>query len=187
MSPIATLFLAMSMSTDAFAAALGKGAALHRARLAEALRTGLVFGVTEAITPLIGWAVGRAAQGYMASIDHWIAFVLLGGIGAKMIWDGLKRSDEDEKPPRHSLAALLVTAIGTSIDAMAVGVTLALIGANILITAAAIGTATFAMTTLGMILGNALGARFGRHAEIAGGVVLIVIGCSILIEHTLVA
>ena len=97
MSLVAILFLALSMSADAFAAALGKGAALHRPRLAEALRIGLIFGGIETLTPLIGWLLGRAASGYVEAFDHWIAFGLLLGIGGKMIWESLKRDAAAEK------------------------------------------------------------------------------------------
>ena len=128
---LTTFVLAFSMSADAFAAALGKGAALDRPRLTEALRTGVVFGIIEAITPVMGWAAGLAASGYITAIDHWIAFALLAAIGAKMIWESARRSDARRKPSRNSLKILVATAIGTSIDAMAVGITLAFIDANI--------------------------------------------------------
>ena len=177
--------LALSMSSDAFAAALGKGARLDRPSLGEALRTGLIFGSIEAVTPVIGWAAGRAARSYIEAFDHWIAFGLLAVIGAKMIWDSLQRSGEEEKPQRHTLAVLVMTAIGTSIDALAVGVTLALIDANIIVNALAIGAATFTMVTIGVLTGRYLGEKFGRVAEAAGGLVLIVIGVKILLEHTL--
>jgi putative Mn2+ efflux pump MntP len=173
------------MSSDAFAAAIGKGARLDRPSLGEALRTGLIFGGIEAITPVIGWALGKGASRYIEAFDHWIAFGLLLVIGGKMIWDGLRRAPEEEKPQRHSLTVLMVTAIGTSIDALAVGVTLALVDANIIVNALAIGTATFTMVTIGILTGRYLGEKFGRYAEAAGGVVLIVIGINILLEHTL--
>jgi manganese efflux pump family protein len=177
------LLLALSMSSDAFAAALGKGARLDRPGLGEALRTGLIFGSIEAITPVIGWVLGRGASRYIQAFDHWIAFGLLTVIGGKMIWDSLQRSEAEEKPQRHTFAALAVTAIGTSIDALAVGVTLALVGANIIVNALAIGAATFIMVTIGVMAGRYLGEKFGRYAEGAGGVVLIVIGVKILLEH----
>ena len=184
MSIFAIVFLAFSMSADAFAAALGKGTRLDRPGWGEALRTGAIFGGIEAITPVIGWALGRAASRYIATFDHWIAFGLLLVIGGKMIWDAVRRHEEDEKPSSHSFMVLAVTAIGTSIDALAVGVTLALIDANIIVNALAIGAATFTMTTIGVMAGRVLGEKFGRYAEAAGGLVLIAIGCKILIEHT---
>jgi len=183
MNPLPVLLLAFSMSTDAFAAALGKGAALDRPKFSEALRTGLIFGTIEATTPVIGWAMGRAASRYIAAFDHWIAFAILAAIGIKMIWDSFQRDENEERPQSHSFAVLALTALGTSIDALAVGVTLALVNANILVNALAIGAATFMMTTIGVMAGRALGARFGKYAEGAGGVILIVIGVTILVQH----
>ena len=183
MTYLSVILLALSMSSDAFAAALGKGAVLDRPQFREALRTGAIFGTIEAITPLIGWGLGRAASRYIAAFDHWVAFGLLVAIGGKMIWDSFQRDETDERPQRHSFWVLALTAVGTSIDALAVGVTLALIGANILVNALAIGTATFLMTTIGVMLGRLLGARFGKYAEGMGGVILILIGANILFQH----
>jgi putative Mn2+ efflux pump MntP len=104
-----------------------------------------------------------------------------------MIWDSLVRGEEEEKPRSHSFAVLALTAIGTSIDALAVGVTLALIDANIIVNALAIGAATFTMVTIGVLFGRYLGEKFGRYAEASGGVILIAIGLKILLEHTLLA
>jgi putative Mn2+ efflux pump MntP len=181
---LTTVVLAFSMSADAFAAALGKSAALDRPRLTEALRTGVMFGIIEAITPVMGWAAGLAASGYITAIDHWIAFALLAAIGAKMIWESARRSDARRKPSRNSLKILVATAVGTSIDAMAVGITLAFIDANIVVTALAIGGATFLMATVGIVIGRLIGEKFGRIAAAIGGIGLIVIGAKILIEHT---
>jgi putative Mn2+ efflux pump MntP len=184
---LTTIVLAFSMSADAFAAALGKGAALERPRLSEALRTGVVFGVIEAITPVMGWAAGLAASSYITAIDHWIAFALLAALGGKMIWESARGRDAPCKPDRHSLKILVATAIGTSIDAMAVGVTLAFIDGDIVVTALAIGCATFLMATSGLLVGRLIGEKFGRIAEAIGGLGLIVIGAKILMEHTLIS
>lgn len=184
MSAAATVFLAFAMSLDAFAAALGKGAALHRPRLSEALRTGAVFGAIEAVTPVLGWAVGLAAAAWIDAVDHWVAFLLLGLLGGRMIRHALRR-EAAGKPQRHSLRALVATAFATSIDALAVGVTLALIGADIVTSAIAIGLATFLMAAIGTWGARFLGQRFGRMAEVAGGLCLIGIGLKILIAHTL--
>lgn len=185
MNLAATLFLALAMSTDAFAAAIGKGASLHKPRLSEALRTGLIFGVIEMITPVIGWALGLAAAQYVAAWDHWIAFTLLTLLGLRMIYAGVKKPDDvvEEKPNRNSFWVLVVTAIATSIDAMAVGVGLAFIDVNIVSTAIAIGLATMLMVTIGVMLGRVLGSIAGRRAEVIGGVVLMIIGGVILYEH----
>ena len=185
MNLASTAALALAMSTDAFAAAVGKGAALHEPRLREALRTGLIFGSIEGITPLIGWVAGSAAASYVTAWDHWLAFVLLGILGAKMIREGFSAAQEEmlEKPDSHSFWVLAVTGFATSIDAMAVGVSLAFLNADILVVAAAIGFSTFVMVTAGVMLGRVLGVVAGKRAEILGGVVLIGIGTVILVEH----
>jgi putative Mn2+ efflux pump MntP len=185
MNLVTTIALALSMSADAFAAALGKGAALDNPRLSEALRTGLIFGTVEAITPVIGWAAGVTASRYISGFDHWIAFTVLGAIGGKMIWESMHRAEGQQRPTQHSLGVLIGTAIGTSIDAMAIGVTLAFIKANIVVAAIAISGTTFALATLGIMIGRLIGAKLGRIAEAAGGTVLILIDAKILVDHTL--
>lgn len=185
MTPSATLILAFSLSVDAFAASVGKGAALERPRVTEALRTGLVFGVVEAITPVLGWALGLAASQWVAAVDHWLAFLVLGLVGGRMVRSAWRPAEVVERPRRHGWALLLATAIGTSLDAMAIGVTLAFLEANIVVAALAIGAATFAMASAGLLLGRWLGGRFGRVAEGLGGLGLMLLGLSILVEHTL--
>lgn len=186
MNLISTLLLALAMSTDAFAAAVGKGMALQKPRLSEALRTGLIFGVIEALTPLVGWALGTIAAELVRDWDHWIAFGLLSFLGAVMIRNGLKDERTEAAPVmRHSFWLLAATGFATSIDAMAVGVSLAFIDNNILVTAAAIGLATLLMVTLGVMVGRMIGFVAGKWAEILGGLALIGIGSAILYEHTL--
>lgn len=193
MSPLTTLTLAFGMSVDAFAAAIGKGAALDRPRFSEALRTGLIFGTVEAITPVIGWAAGLAASASVAAIDHWIAFALLALVGGRMLRAAARPPAAEAgasgpaRPRRHGFLILLATAVGTSLDAMAVGVSLAFIEADITVAALAIGLATALMATIGLLLGRCLGSRFGRVAEALGGVALIALGAKILAEHTLLA
>ena len=184
MTPGAIAILSLGMSTDAFAAAVGRGAS-HKLKLFDAARTGLVFGVIEGITPLIGWGLGILAAGFVQQVDHWIAFGLLGAVGGKMIWEGLKARDDDEDaaPKRSGPWVLIATAVGTSIDAAAVGVGLAFIGVNIWIIAASIGFTTFVCTTIGMLIGSYVGQRFGKIAELIGGIALIALGFGILFEH----
>ena len=184
MTPIAIAVLSLSMSADAFAAAVVRGAA-HRPRFGTAVRNGLVFGIIEGITPLIGWGLGLLAAGFVERVDHWIAFGLLGSVGGKMLWEAFQPVDagDGSRAVRRGMLALVATAVGTSIDAAAVGVGLAFIGANIWIIAAAIGFTTFVATTLGMLIGKAVGVRFGKMAEALGGVALIAIGLSILLDH----
>ncbi|KQY00873.1 hypothetical protein ASD28_10820 [Massilia sp. Root133] len=185
MNLLATAALALAMSTDAFAVAVGKGAALQRPHFREALRTGAIFGVIEGLTPVIGWALGHWAAPYVQAWDHWIAFTLLGVLGLRMMREGLGGADDDEddKPTSHSFWLLTVTGFATSIDAMAVGVGLAFIDANIITTAGAIGLSTFIMVTLGVMVGRGLGKLVGKRAEVVGGLVLIAIGSLILYEH----
>ena len=179
------VLLAFAMSTDAFAAAVGKGAALHKPRFTEALKTGVIFGVIEATTPIIGWGLGLAAAPYVSAWDHWIAFVLLSGLGVLMIRNACTAEScvPEGRPAKHSFWLLAVTGFATSIDAMAVGVGLAFIDVNIIPTAVAVGITTLVMVTFGVMLGRALGALVGRRAEIVGGIILIGIGTVILIEH----
>ncbi|KIG01432.1 manganese efflux pump MntP [Caballeronia concitans] len=184
MNLASTIFLAFAMSTDAFAAAVGKGASLHKSRIAEALRTGVIFGIIEAITPLVGWAVGRSAAQYVTAWDHWIAFGLLFLLGARMIREGFGQPEHGhEKPDSHSFWVLAATGFATSIDAMAVGAGLAFIDVDIFSTAATIGIATMLMVTIGVMVGRLVGATIGKRAEIIGGVVLIGVGSAILVEH----
>lgn len=184
MNVISTAALALAMSTDAFAAAVGKGAALQKPQWSEALRTGAIFGTIETITPLIGWALGQAAAPFVERWDHWIAFVLLFMLGAHMIFKSFADDEVAEVQPRtHTFWALAATGLATSIDAMAVGASLAFVDANILVTAAAIGIATFSMVTIGVMVGRSLGDIAGKRAELVGGLVLIVIGSLILYEH----
>lgn len=182
MSPFAIIVLALSMSVDAFAVSVGRGAALNRPRFSEALRTGAVFGVVEAITPVIGWAAGVAASNLVTAIDHWIAFGLLSTVGVHMFFAAFSKKPEEEEP-ESSFLVLMATAIGTSLDAMAVGVSLAFLDVNILVIAVAIGLATFVMSSGGMIIGRFIGVRLGRIAEAVAGIALFGLGLSILIDH----
>ncbi len=186
MSPLSILLIAVAMSTDAFAAAVGKGAAMRDPRLPEALRAGLIFGTIEGLTPVVGWALGSAASRYVTAWDHWIAFALLAALGAHMIHAGFQqdRGDDDGGAPRrHGFWSLATTGLATSIDAMAVGVGLAFLDAEIAVVALAIGLTTLAMVTLGIMLGRTLGRMAGKRAEVGGGVLLILIGLAILYEH----
>lgn len=184
-----TALLALAMSTDAFAAAVGKGSALHKPRWREALRTGAIFGTIEAVTPVVGWALGSAAAEYVTAWDHWIAFALLQILGIRMILAGSRPQEDGDpaKPSQHSFWLLAVTGFATSIDAMAIGVGLAFIDVSIVPVAIAIGFTTFAMVTAGVMLGRVLGAVAGKRAETAGGLLLIGMGAAILYQHLLAA
>lgn len=181
----ATILLAFGMSMDAFAASIGKGATLHNPKFSEAVRTGLIFGAIETLTPLVGWGLGMLASQFILEWNHWIAFILLVFLGGRMIVEGF-RGDSDEAceaPHRHGFWLLVTTAFATSLDAMAVGVGLAFLQVSIVTTALAIGCATFIMSTLGMMVGRFIGPLLGKRAEILGGIVLIGIGSEILWSH----
>jgi putative Mn2+ efflux pump MntP len=185
MNPVSILLLAFAMSTDAFAAAIGKGAAMVKPRLGQALRAGLIFGVIEAITPVIGWLLGKGASRYIQAWDHWVAFGLLLVLGLHMIWNGVKPESHEpvDAAKKHGFVGLALTGVSTSIDALAVGVGLAFVDVPIALVALVIGLCTFTMVTLGVMLGRALGAIVGRRAEVIGGVILIGVGAVILYEH----
>ncbi|EJD6542950.1 manganese efflux pump MntP [Klebsiella pneumoniae] len=181
----ATILLAFGMSMDAFAASIGKGATLHKPKFSEAVRTGLIFGAIETLTPLVGWGLGMLASQFILEWNHWIAFILLVFLGGRMIVEGFRgdRDEACEAPHRHGFWLLVTTAFATSLDAMAVGVGLAFLQVSIVTTALAIGCATFIMSTLGMMVGRFIGPLLGKRAEILGGIVLIGIGSEILWSH----
>lgn len=181
------LIAAVGLSMDAFAASVCKGLCMRRVAWRQALVIAALFGGFQALMPIIGWALGASFAGIIEPIDHWVAFVLLVLIGAKMLWEALHDQPEEVDcstvGPKLDLRELLVLAVATSIDALAVGVTLAFLGANIALAAAIIGITTFALSLAGVAIGSRFGARFERTATIAGGVILILIGAKILLEH----
>ena len=188
MNLLTTILLALGMSVDAFAAALARGAGSLHYTWRQTVKTALIFGIVETITPLIGWLAGSMAQKFIAEYDHWLAFGLLLALGLKMIWGALHdNGDEtaaaDGNRTDTTLMLTVITAIATSIDSMVVGVGLAFLDANIWLTALAIGTSTTIMAAVGLRLGRLLGQKIGSRAEMAGGVVLIGIGTFILLEH----
>ena len=179
------LLLGFAMSTDAFAAAIGKGAGMTQPRLSQALRVGLIFGVIEAITPVIGWLLGKSASRYIEAWGHWIAFALLLLLGLYMIRNSLKPESGApvDEARKHGFVGLALTGLATSIDALAVGVGLAFVDISIVLVAVVIGLCTFSMVTLGIMLGRVLGDMVGKRAEMIGGVILIGVGVVILYEH----
>ena len=186
MSALSTALLSLSMSADAFAVSLGRGACYAKPRLLDAARTGAVFGCVEACAPVLGWLLGSIASSFIERVDHWFAFGILAVVGAKMIFESVSKNeacDCEGAGRTPSPLLLVVTAIGTSIDSMAVGVSLAFIEANILVTALCIGVATFTMSTTGIMIGHVIGTKLGRWAEAVGGVCLMGIGTKIVLEH----
>ena len=187
MSIFALILIAFAMSSDAFAASISKGAQLKSPRILNALKMGLIFGVIEGITPIIGWAIGSAGSSYVQEIDHWIAFILLFSLGLHMLYVSFQTEETEislsPTSKKRALAATMLTALGTSIDAMTVGVTFAFLDVNIIIAAVLIGLATALMVTIGSLLGTWLGALVGKRAEAFGGIILIIIGSWTLYSH----
>lgn len=180
------LLLALALSMDSFAAALSQGASARPAPTARgALRMGLAFGTAQAVMPLLGWSFGMAFASVIRQVDHWVAFVLLGLIGGRMVREGLAAGGQREQQarPLASGRALLVLALATSIDAAATGVTLIMLDQHILLACAVIGTITLAMSAVGVLAGKVAGVLIGQRAEVGGGLVLIGLGTKILIEH----
>ncbi len=175
------LFLAVGLAMDAFAVSVCKGLSAKEYRLRHSLTAGAYFGGFQALMPLLGWLLGSQFESVIKSIDHWIAFGLLGLIGANMVREAFGKAEEVNAS--FSPKAMLPLAVATSIDALAVGVTFAFLDVNIWLAVALIGGVTFAISAAGVKVGNVFGARFQSKAELAGGIILILLGVKILIEH----
>jgi putative Mn2+ efflux pump MntP len=180
---LAELFLlAVGLSMDAFAVAVCKGLALGKINRKHLCIVGAWFGGFQALMPLLGYLLGSRFEQYIRAYDHWVAFVLLGAIGANMLREALGK---DEEPADASLSfrTMLVLAVATSIDALAVGVTFAFLQVRILAAVLFIGVTTFLLSALGVKAGSVFGVKYQKKAEIAGGVILILLGVKILLEH----
>lgn len=180
------VLIAVSLSMDAFAVALCKGLCMKHINYKHAGVIALFFGAFQALMPLIGWFLGKQFEQYITPIDHWIAFVLLGYIGGKMIWDALHEDNEGQAcdiEERLDLKELLVMAVATSIDALAVGITFAFLQISIVPSVCTIGLITLCLSFAGVIVGNRFGNKFQSKAQLAGGTVLVLIGLKILMEH----
>ena len=175
------LVLAVGLSMDAFAVSVCKGLALRRVGLKECLTAGVWFGAFQALMPLLGFFLGATFADKITAVDHWIAFVLLGLIGANMIRESF--GEAEGMNSAMTPAAMLPLAVATSIDALAVGVTFALLTIRIIPAVATIGVITCALSALGVKLGSIFGARWRSRAELAGGIILILLGTKILLEH----
>lgn len=182
MSVIELLLLAIGLSMDAFAVAVCKGLAMDKITLKKSAIVGAWFGGFQALMPLTGFLLGVGFKDYIVAIDHWIAFVLLSLIGLNMIKEALSK-DDDKEDSSLAFKAMLVLAVATSIDALAVGVTFAFLQVNIIFAICFIGITTFIISVCGVKIGNVFGVRYKSKAELAGGVILILLGVKILLEH----
>lgn len=175
------LLLAVGLSMDAFAVSVCKGLSVQRFRWSDSIIAGLYFGGFQALMPLIGYFLGRRFSSLITDFDHWIAFVLLVIIGGKMILESRKESERLN--PSFGPAAMLPLAVATSIDALAVGVSLAFLGTDITPVVVLIGSITFLLSALGVKIGHVFGAKYKSNAELVGGVILVLMGLKILLEH----
>ena len=183
---LTVLLVALGLSADCFAVALGVSMSSTRAGHWRWLKTSLSFGFFQALMPVIGWLLGRTVIDLIGAYDHWVAFGLLAFVGGKMLWESF-HSDEgrDESVGRSSLVTLLTLSFATSIDALAVGLSFAFVQVDIVQASVIIGVVAFLVTGLGFLIGRRAGALLGRRAEAVGGLVLIGIGLRILLTHLL--
>ena len=182
MGLIELFLIAVGLSMDAFAVSVCKGLAMPKCTFKKAAIVGLWFGGFQALMPAIGYILGAQFQEAIASIDHWIAFVLLALIGGNMIHEALD-NDEEEVDASLDVKTMFLLAVATSIDALAIGITFAFLKVNIIPAVCFIGIVTFIISFAGVKIGNVFGARYKNKAEIVGGVILILLGLKILLEH----
>ena len=173
--------LAVGLSMDAFAVAVCKGLAVRRLTVGRAVTVGVWFGFFQALMPLVGWLLGSTFSKYITSFDHWIAFGLLALIGIGMIRES--RGEEDKSDASLAFKTMLLLALATSIDALAVGVTFAFLSVSIVSAVCFIGAVTFCLSAIGVKVGNVFGSKYRGKAELAGGIILILLGVKILLEH----
>ena len=177
------LLLAFGVSMDAFAVSLCKGLSMKKADLKAMSICGVWFGGFQALMPLTGFLLGSLFTEAIEAIDHWVAFILLGIIGINMLKAAFSQ-EEEEHDADLSVKTMFVMAVATSIDALAVGISLAMAGnVNIVVAVSLIGVTTFAMSALGVKIGNIFGSRFEKKAQMAGGIILLILGTKILLEH----
>ncbi len=182
MSIFELFLVAVGLSMDAFAVAVCKGLATGKVRLRHMLIPGVWFGAFQALMPLIGYFLGSRFEKYIVSVDHWIAFVLLAGIGVNMLREALK-NEESGEDASLAVKVMLPLALATSIDALAVGVTFGFLQVRIVPAVCFIGAVTFLLSAAGVKIGSLFGERWRKGAQIAGGVILILLGLKILLEH----
>ena len=188
MTMFLTIFLTgVGLAMDAFAVSICKGLTMKKVTVKNAVIIAAFFGIFQALMPFLGWLLGSQFEQYIRNIDHWIAFALLAFIGGKMIFECLTEKEEDNEntPFQLNIKELFVLAIATSIDALAVGITFAFLGSEISIyeSIAIIGITTFVISFAGVYIGKLFGGGLKKKAEIAGGIILILIGVKILLEH----
>jgi putative Mn2+ efflux pump MntP len=183
---VSIVIIALGLSADCFAVAISSSITTKSFSRTDVIKTSLSFGIFQSVMTILGWLAGRTIVEFIASFDHWMAFILLAGIGGKMIWESFHSNDNDNrKTDIKKELVLLMLSLATSIDALAVGLSFAFLNINIVYTSGTIGTITLIVTAIGFFIGRRAGKLIGKRAEFAGGLVLIAIGLRILIAHLL--
>ena len=182
MSAVELLLLSIGLAMDAFAVSVCKGISMKKMNWKKAIVIGLYFGGFQALMPTIGYFLGSAFQSLITSIDHWIAFILLGIIGGGMIKEAFE-DDRENVNDDVCFKTMIILAIATSIDALAVGITFAFLNVNLILAVSLIGIITFVISVIGTKIGNRFGDKYERKAEMVGGIILIFLGIKILLEH----
>jgi len=177
------ILIAIGLSMDAFAVSITLGLSVEKPKAREIVTPGVFFGVFQALMPIIGYFAGTYFAVKIQKFEHWVAFILLGFIGGNMIRESLSKKEEESNEDSFQFLKMLVLAIATSIDALAVGVTFAFFKINIFIAALIIGSITFIISMVGVKIGNIFGAKYKSKAEFVGGVILVILGIKIVIEH----
>lgn len=177
------VLVAVALAMDAFAVSLTSGMTIPKVKIQHALKIGLTFGLFQGFMPVIGYVGGALFSKQIEQVDHWIAFVLLAIIGAKMIYESFQNDDDESPKDPLKWSVLIPLAVATSIDALAVGVTFSLFQVTLITGVVTIGVITFGISTAGVLMGHRFGHKIGERAELIGGAVLVLIGIKILVEH----
>jgi len=178
------ILIGLALGMDCFAVSICKGLSMKKMSWSKALVVGLYFGIFQGAMPVCGYLLGKRFESTVISVDHWIAFVLLGIIGSKMIYEALKKN-EDECNEKVNFKTMIPLAIATSIDALAVGITFSVLQVNIILAVVIIGIISALLSIFGVKIGNIFGDKYKKRAEISGGIILILMGLKILLEHML--
>ena len=184
MDIVTIIIMAVGLAMDAFAVSIASGAAYKQLQVKYALRMAVFFGGFQAVMPLIGALAGLSFKEYIVDYDHWVAFFILAAVGVKMIYESFKITEAGKNYSPSNILVLLALSVATSIDALAIGVTLSLVGSSIVTAVIVIGLVTFLLSYIGVILGKKFGHIFENKIEVVGGLVLIALGVKILFEHT---
>ena len=184
MGAIEILLISIGLAMDAFAVSVCKGLAMKKMSWKKAIIIGLYFGIFQAVMPVIGYFLGTTFERFITYVDHWVAFILLVGIGINMVKEAFDKESENRND-NVDMKTMLVLSIATSIDALAIGITFACLKIHIVMPVITIGLITFIISVIGVKIGNQFGDKYGKKAEIMGGVILILLGIKILLEHLL--